>query len=283
MTGRLFLVPTPIGNLEDITLRAIRVLREVELVLAEDTRRTRQLLDHFQITTPLSSLHEHNEHHKTAALIERLEAGARFALCSDAGTPLISDPGESLVAAAIAADIAVESLPGANAAITALCASGITATSFRFVGFLPRGSDRKKALALLQEDTSTLIFYESPRRLAETLADLRDLFGERPLCVARELTKMHEEFLRGTPSSVLAGLPEEVLGEITIVVQGAPEKVRDLSADAVSLTLVLQAALAAKASTKDAAQIAADLLKLPKKMAYQRALELSREGGMKNE
>lgn len=277
MTGRLFLVPTPIGNLEDITLRAIRVLREVELVLAEDTRRTRQLLDHLQITTPLSSLHEHNEHHKTAALIERLEAGARFALCSDAGTPLISDPGESLVAAAIAADIAVESLPGANAAITALCASGITATSFRFVGFLPRGSDRKKALALLQEDTSTLIFYESPRRLAETLADLRDIFGERPLCVARELTKIHEEFLRGTPSSVLAGLPEEVLGEITLVVQGAPEKVRDLSADAVALTLALQAALAANASTKDAAQIAADLLKLPKKMAYQRALELTQK------
>ena len=271
MTGRLFLVPTPIGNLEDITLRAIRVLREVELVLAEDTRRTRQLLDHFQITTPLSSLHEHNEHHKTAALIERLEAGARFALCSDAGTPLISDPGESLVAAAIAASVAVESLPGANAAITALCASGISAVSFRFIGFLPRGSDRRKALALLQEDPSTLIFYESPRRLAETLADLRDCFGERPLCVARELTKLHEEFLRGTPSSVLAGLPEEVLGEITIVVQGAPVKIRDLSADSLALTLVLQAALAAKASTKDAAQIAADLLKLPKKMAYQRS------------
>jgi 16S rRNA (cytidine1402-2'-O)-methyltransferase len=277
MTGRLFLVPTPIGNLEDITLRAIRVLREVELVLAEDTRRTRHLLDHFQLSTPLTSLHEHNEHHKTTALIERLEAGAHFALCSDAGTPLISDPGESLVAAAIAAGIAVESLPGANAAITALCASGISTTSFRFIGFLPRGSDRRKALALLQEDSSTLLFYESPRRLAETLADLRDSFGERPLCVARELTKIHEEFLRGTPSSVLAGLPEEVLGEITIVVQGAPEKIRDLSADSLALTLVLQAAFAAKASTKDAAQIAADLLKLPKKMAYQRALELSKE------
>jgi 16S rRNA (cytidine1402-2'-O)-methyltransferase len=277
MTGRLFLVPTPIGNLEDITLRAIRVLREVELVLAEDTRRTRHLLDHFQLTTPLSSLHEHNEHHKTAALITRLQAGSQLALCSDAGTPLISDPGEALVAAAIEAGVTIESLPGANAALTALCASGISASSFRFVGFLPRGSDRRKALTLLQEDPSTLLFYESPRRLAETLTDLRDIFGERPLCVARELTKVHEEFLRGTPSSILAGLPEEVLGEITIVVQGAPEKIRDLSADALALTQILQAALAAKASTKDAAQIAADLLKLPKKMAYQRALELTQK------
>jgi 16S rRNA (cytidine1402-2'-O)-methyltransferase len=274
MNGGLFLVPTPIGNLEDITHRAIRVFKEVELILAEDTRRTRTLLDHFSINTPLTSVHEHNERARSESLIQRMLDGARFALCSDAGTPLISDPGEALVAAAIEAEIPVESLPGANAAITALCASGISSKEFRFVGFLSRDSARKKELARFVEDPSTIIFYESPRRLKDTLSDLRDVLGERRICVARELSKLHEELIRGTASEVIAALPEEVLGEITVVVEGAPEVVKDESAEAQKLLLVLRAALAAKASTKDAAQIAADLLEIPKKVAYQKALEL---------
>jgi 16S rRNA (cytidine1402-2'-O)-methyltransferase len=272
--GTLSLVATPLGNLEDITLRALRVLREADLVLAEDTRRTRVLLEHHHVATrALESLHEHNERERTARLLRRLDEGQHLALVSDAGTPLVSDPGEGLVREAIEAGHRVDPIPGPSAVIAALIASGLSAESFCFRGFLPRKGERKKLLASLVEETPTQIFYESPRRLRESLEEVRELFGERRLCVARELTKIHQEFLRGTAADVLAALPEEVLGEITLLLAGAPV-VEAAPPDEEVLARVLRVALRAGASVKNAAAAAADELGIPKKNAYQMALSL---------
>lgn len=270
--GTLFLVATPLGNLEDITLRALRVFREADLILAEDTRRTRVLLDQHQIAArALESLHEHNERERTAHILRRLDEGQRIALCSDAGTPLVSDPGEALVRAAIEAGHAIEPLPGASAVVTALVASGLPSEPFCFRGFLPRKGERRKLLDALSKDTATQIFYESPRRLREALEDLHAAWGPRRLCVARELTKLHQEFLRGTAEEVLARLPEEVLGEITLVVEGAAPQ-EEAPADEAALRQALRVALTAGASVKDAAAAVAEVLGVPKKVAYQLAL-----------
>jgi 16S rRNA (cytidine1402-2'-O)-methyltransferase len=225
MAGLLYIVATPIGNLEDITLRALRVLKEVDLIAAEDTRHTRILLDHYDIRTPLTSYHEHNERAKAQPLIARLLGGESIALVSDAGTPAISDPGYRLIVEAISAGIRVIPLPGASALAAALSASGLPSDRFAFEGFLPaKRQERKTKLQDLRQDDRTLIFYEAPHRLSESLQDMLQILGDRQIAVGRELSKIHEEFLRGTVSEVMARLADhEVKGEVTVVVRGATD------------------------------------------------------------
>jgi 16S rRNA (cytidine1402-2'-O)-methyltransferase len=221
MTGKLYIVATPIGNLEDITLRALRVLRECERIACEDTRRTRKLLEHFGIATPMVSYHEHNEAERAAELVEKMEAGASIALVSDAGTPLVSDPGYRLVRAAIDAGVPVVPIPGASAALGALSAAGLPSDAFRFCGFLPpKSSQRRRVLEEWKKETGTLIFYETPHRVVDALEDVTAVMGTRPVAVARELTKIHEEFLRGTAAEIRATLAARpsVKGEITLLI-----------------------------------------------------------------
>ncbi|MBL8056698.1 MAG: 16S rRNA (cytidine(1402)-2'-O)-methyltransferase [Anaerolineales bacterium] len=220
--GTLYLVATPIGNLEDITARALRILREAALIAAEDTRHTRRLLTHFAIHTPLTSYYEHNKLDKLDAVLAALETGD-VALVSDAGTPALSDPGYELVRAALAAGHAVTPVPGPSAVLAALVASGLPTDAFVYLGFLPRkDAERRRLLESVRAEPRTLVAYEAPHRLLETLADLRAVLGDRPAAVARELTKLHEEIFRGTLAEAAAHFAEkEVLGEITLVVAGA--------------------------------------------------------------
>ena len=246
MPAALYLVATPIGNLEDITLRAVRVLREADLVACEDTRQTGKLLRHFDIDKPMVSYHEHNEAARTSELVAKLEGGASIALVSDAGTPLVSDPGYRLVIAAIGAGIPVVPVPGASAVLGALAAAGLPTDAFRFCGFLPvKTTQRRKALEQLRAETCTLIFYEAPHRILDALSDISAVYGNRPVAVARELTKLHEEFLRGSADEVRAQLAARpsVKGEITLLIgKGAPviaatpvdEAVRELEQKGVS-------------------------------------------------
>jgi 16S rRNA (cytidine1402-2'-O)-methyltransferase len=226
MAGRLFVVATPIGNLEDITYRAVRVLREADRIACEDTRQTHKLLDHYGIQKPAVSYHEHNELERTAELIERLRAGEAIALVSDAGVPLISDPGYRLVRAAVEAGIAVEPVPGPSAALAALSASGLPTDAFHFGGFLPaKPGQRIHALERLSEEAATLIFFEAPHRVVEALEAIEQVLGPRPVVVARELTKLHEEFLRGTPAQLRDQLlaREAIKGEITLLIGKATQ------------------------------------------------------------
>lgn len=215
-------MPTPIGNLEDITLRALRVLREVRLIAAEDTRTTRVLLRHYDIDTPLTSYHEHNKLIKLDPILETLAQGD-VALVSDAGTPGISDPGYELIQAAIARGVRVEPLPGPNALLPALVGSGLPTDAFIYLGFLPKKAKaRAELLAGLNDETRTVIVYESPNRLLDTLQAIRDTLGERPLCVARELSKIYEEFVRGTASEVIAHYTANPpRGEVVLVIGGS--------------------------------------------------------------
>ena len=228
--GTLYLVSTPIGNMGDFSFRAVDVLKAVDVILAEDTRHSRGLLDHYGITTPLVSHHEHNEARTTPALVARLTDGESVALISDAGTPLLSDPGERLVAAAIEAGVAVVSIPGASALLAALVASGLPTQPFTFFGFLARkGSDRTRELAALAALTHTAVIYEAPSRVGATLADLVQSAGsDRRACVARELTKRFEEIRRGTLAE-LATYYEDTSprGEVVIIVGGAAEAIVD--------------------------------------------------------
>jgi 16S rRNA (cytidine1402-2'-O)-methyltransferase len=221
LAGTLFLVSTPIGNLEDITLRALRILREeVSAIACEDTRQTAKLLEHFSIRRPLISYHEHNEETRAAELLEMLKNGESVALVSDAGTPLVSDPGYRVVRAAIEHGFPVVPIPGASAALAALAASGLPPDQFRFVGFLPaRSAARRRMLEGLAEEKATIVAYESPHRILESLADIADVLGDRPLVLAREVTKLHEEFLRGTAQFIRHQLETRgaVRGEITVV------------------------------------------------------------------
>lgn len=217
MAGTLFVVATPIGNLEDISARALRVLREVALIAAEDTRRTGQLLARFGIVTRSTSLHEHNEQQKGAGLLARLEAGESIALVSDAGTPTISDPGALLIAAAAAAGVRIESIPGPSAIMVALSASGFAVSGFSFMGFPPKsGSERRVWFERAATASPCLVFYEAPHRIVFTLEDLRRSVGDVQVAVGRELTKLHEEVLRGTISDVLSRLTDPI-GEFTVV------------------------------------------------------------------
>ncbi len=217
MPGTLFLVATPIGNLEDITARALRVLGEVSLIAAEDTRRTSHLLTRYAIKTPTTSLHEHNEAKKAPALIARLQAGESIALVSDAGTPLMSDPGHHLLRLAIEAGIRVEPIPGPSAIIAAVAASGFDTQPFTFLGFPPtRSKDRKAWFERIGSATSTLVFFESPHRIRQTLAQVQQTVGDCQAVVCRELTKVHEELVRG-PISRLSQAPMLETGELTVV------------------------------------------------------------------
>ncbi len=224
--GTLYIVATPIGNLDDITVRALNVLKKVDLIACEDTRHSRKLLDHYGIHKPVISYHEHNEAARAGELIEKLRAGASIALISDAGTPLISDPGYRLVEAAAAAGITVTPIPGPSAAIAALSASGLPTDSFRFCGFFPaKPSQREKLLSSLASDSATLIFYEAPHRILETLEHVLKVLGNRRMVVAREVTKMHEEFIRGTVEEAIAALRARpaVRGELTVLIAKADE------------------------------------------------------------
>lgn len=216
MTGTLFIVATPIGNLEDVTVRALRILKEVDLIACEDTRHTRKLLSHYQISRPTISYHEHNEHSRAGELIARLEAGANIALVSDAGTPLVSDPGLRLVREAIEQGIAVVPIPGASALTAGIAASGLPTDQFAFGGFLPsKRTARRARLAELAALPMTIVFYEAPHRVRQSLADARELLGERLVVIARELTKIHEEFIRGSLPDV--ELPDSTRGEIVLL------------------------------------------------------------------
>jgi 16S rRNA (cytidine1402-2'-O)-methyltransferase len=219
-TGRLFVVASPIGNLEDITLRAVRVLKEVDLVAAEDTRRTGQLLSHFEIRKPLVSYHQFNEAKRTAELIEQLATGKKVALVTDAGSPTISDPGGRLIRACVERGITVEVVPGASAAIAALTVAGFEGNEFVFAGFLPvKSGARRTALEKLTQETRAVVIYESPYRLLKTLGELQTICPERQIVVARELTKKFEEILRGTSEDILKKFEgRSVKGEVTIVI-----------------------------------------------------------------
>lgn len=225
MPGTLYLVATPIGHLEDVTLRALRTLREVSLIAAEDTRRTAKLLRHYEISTPTTSFHEHNERQKLPQILARLEAGQSVAVVTDAGTPGVSDPGQRLAAAAQERGFRVEAVPGASAVLTALLSSGLPTDTFAFLGFPPNRSTARKAwLERWKNEPHTLIFFEAPHRIRQTLGEALSIWGERTIAVGRELTKVHEELVKGQISTVLAKLGE-TRGEYTIVV--APQIAED--------------------------------------------------------
>jgi 16S rRNA (cytidine1402-2'-O)-methyltransferase len=271
----LYLVSTPIGNLEDITLRALRVLREVDLIACEDTRHTRRLLDHFGISKPTISYHEHNELKRAEELAERLARGESIALVTDAGTPGISDPAYRIVTAAIERGVIVTPVPGATAMIAGLVASGLPTDSFLFVGFLPsRKQARRARLEELKSERATLIFYEAPHRIREALLDIREMLGDRPAALARELTKLREQFIRGSVSEIVAHFDgAEPRGEMTLVIAGNRDD---------NLTSVEEASISQQVerlirdeglSRSDAIKQAARSRGLSKREAYQLMLE----------
>ena len=220
LTGKLYLVATPIGNLEDITLRAIRILKEVDLIAAEDTRQTLKLLNHLEISKPLISYHRHNEEIKSELLIERLKLGQNIAIVTDAGTPAISDPGEEIVKLAVSEEIEIIPIPGACALINGLIGSGLDTKDFRFIGFLPLNKKlRKSRLEEIKNEKYTSILYEAPHKIISTLNDLKEVIKDRKIAIARELTKIHEEFIRGTIEEVLEKL-NNPKGEFVILIEG---------------------------------------------------------------
>lgn len=225
MPGTLYIVATPIGNLEDITLRAIRILKDADLIAAEDTRHTQILLRHFTINTPLTSYHEHNEQAKASQLVARLERGESIALVSDAGTPGISDPGYRLIVEATRSGVRVVPIPGPSALIAALSASALATDGFNFRGFLPaRKRERRSKLQELRVERYSIVIYETPHRLKESLDDIRDIFGDRRIVLAREVTKIHEEFLRGRISEVIAEITHrDIRGEVTLIIEGCSD------------------------------------------------------------
>jgi 16S rRNA (cytidine1402-2'-O)-methyltransferase len=271
MSGTLYLVATPIGNLEDITLRALRVLREVDLIACEDTRHTRKLLDHYGIHKPTLSYHEHNEAQRSVELLEKLRQGTSVALVSDAGTPLVSDPGYRLVTKAVESGIPIDPLPGASAILAALTASGLPTDAFLFGGYLPaRQGPRRKLLAKLQEEPATLVFYEAPHRILEALDDIEAVLGARPVVVAREMTKLHQEFLRGTAASLRESLGKRpaLKGEITLLVGRAAAP----SSDQTPLREAVEAAVRTGLGRMGAVKAVARRRGLSKREVY-RALE----------
>jgi 16S rRNA (cytidine1402-2'-O)-methyltransferase len=279
--GTLYVVSTPIGNLEDITLRALRVLKEADLVAAEDTRRTRQLLTHYGIHKPLVSYHEHNERARAEGLLQELREGKSVALVTDAGTPGISDPGVPLIREAVRQKIPLVPIPGPAAAVAALSISGLPTDRFVFYGFLPaKPSARKNLLAGLRRRPETLVFYESPRRLPAFLRDAREILGNRPAAVAREITKVYEETLRGTLSELSERIgEEEVRGEVTVILAGQAE---EEPADPREIREALQACLDSGVSRKEAVEQVARGLNAPKREVYGISLEM-REGPEKND
>jgi len=277
-SGGLYVVATPIGHLEDITLRAIKTLNGVDLIAAEDTRHTSRLLSHYRIRTPLISCHEHNERQRTPELIDKIRSGAAVALVSDAGTPSVSDPGYRLVRAAVEHGLNVFPIPGVSAVIAGLCASGLPTDAFVFLGFAPKKmGKRMDLLASLAEEPRTLVFYESPRRVARFLDDIRSVLGDRLAVLAREMTKLHEEFIRGTLSEILIVLADrpEVKGECTLLVDGAAGV--DPVAD-VDLAHAIRDALAQPgAHLAGLSKAFAKQYNLPRKRVYEMALTIQKE------
>lgn len=273
MAGVLYVVATPIGNLEDISLRALRVLKEVDLIAAEDTRHTRILLDHYDIGTLLVSYHQHNEKAQAPRLVERLEHGENMALVSDAGTPAISDPGYRLVVEALRAGIRVTPIPGASALASALSAGGLPSDRFVFEGFLPsKKGERESRLEALRGENRTVVFYEAPHRLKDSLAALRRFLGNRDIVIGRELSKFHEEFLRGTIDEILAGLAErELKGELTIVVRGAQDR-EQISQD--ELAAEIRRLIGAGVGVKQISESLGERYRLAKRDVYRLALRL---------
>jgi 16S rRNA (cytidine1402-2'-O)-methyltransferase len=277
----LYIVATPIGNLEDMTFRAVRILQEVEAIAAEDTRHTGKLLQHFQITTPQISYHDHNRTSRLPEILARLRQGKSIALVSDAGMPGISDPGYELVKACVEAGIPVVPIPGASAVVTALSAAGLPTDRFVFEGFLPaKGKERRDRLDALQSESRTLVFYESPHRLRQTLADFADTFGgDRPIVLARELTKLHEEFWRGTVQGAIAHYEtRDPQGEYTVLLAGgtAAPVVLSESALKAELAALLQQGLSRSQASRQLAQ----QTQLPRRDLYQLALSLSEGDGV---
>jgi 16S rRNA (cytidine1402-2'-O)-methyltransferase len=278
MAGTLYLVATPIGNLDDITFRAVRTLKEVSLIACEDTRQTRKLLNHYGIRTPLLSYHEHNEAQRTPELVEKLQAGENIALVSDAGTPLVSDPGYRLVERCVAEGVRVEPIPGPSAVLAALTASGLAADRFYFAGFLPAGAGRRrKELEQLKELRATLVFYEAPHRILKTLADVEEILGNRPVVLARELTKIHEEFLRGTAGALrkeLEGRPS-IRGEFTVVVGRPPEREEEQQSG--SIASEVEECVRSGMSRMEAVKAVARRHGLSKREVYQAAATRTRQ------
>ena len=276
--GLLYLVATPIGNLEDITARALRILREANLIAAEDTRVTRKLLSHFDIHTPLTSYHAHTSEGKSDSLVEKLKAGQTIALVSDAGTPAISDPGADLVAAAIAEGIRVEPIPGPSAVIAAIITSGLPTGRFVFEGFLPRTKpDRRERLLAASRETRTVIFYEAPTRIREILADLLKVCDpNRRIVAAREVTKKFEEFVRGTLTEVQAHFAaNDPRGEFVLILEGAGESTTAAPADDFPDTeTLLREALERGLSARDAARDIAKQTGEPRNVVYALAMRL---------
>lgn len=276
--GVLYIVATPIGNQEDITLRALKVLRQVDGVAAEDTRHTGKFLTHHGITTRLISYHEHNEHTRTPALISRMTAGESIALVTDAGTPAVSDPGYRLVKAAVESGIRVVPVPGVSAAITALSVGGLPTDAFVFLGFpAKKKAKRIQQLQSLADESKTLIFYESPKRITSFLAEVREILGDRSAVLGREMTKLHEEFLRGPISGImeaLSGRPA-VKGECTLLVAGKEAgDVSLLASDPEALHDKIAAAMAAGSSLTDVSRKLSTLLGVSRKMVYDIALKI---------
>ena len=275
----LYVVATPIGNLADITLRALQTLQGVDLIAAEDTRHTLRLLRHYRIRTPLISCHEHNEHQRTPELIEKIQAGASVALVADAGTPSLSDPGYRLVRAAVEAGLDLFPIPGVSAAITALCVSGLPTDAFVFVGFVPRKAGKRlELLTGLAAEPRTLVFYESPRRVRGLLEAIRTLMGDRPAVLAREMTKLHEEFIRGPLSAIETRLADraEIKGECTLLVAGraAPDAVAAGDLEAALVEALARPGAHLSRLTQDLAR----QYGLPRKTVYALALDIQKSG-----
>ncbi|MBN1842011.1 MAG: 16S rRNA (cytidine(1402)-2'-O)-methyltransferase [Deltaproteobacteria bacterium] len=278
-SGTLFVVATPIGNMEDITLRAIRTLTEVDLIAAEDTRQTRKLLSRYEISTPFVSYHDHNKEKRTPELLQKLKAGASIALVTDSGTPSISDPGYCLVRAAIQEAVPVVPIPGASAVVTALSVCGLPTDSYVFVGFVSRKSGKRKLLLdRLALEPSTLIFYESPKRLLDLMREILDVMGNREAVVARELTKLHEEVLRGPLNTMVKEISARLSlkGECTLLVSGW-HKAGEVDLETIRnhlRRLGMEKAL----SLSDRAKEVARKYSLSRKVVYEEALKLEKEG-----
>lgn len=277
MSGKLYICPTPIGNLEDITYRTLRVLNEVDLIAAEDTRHSIRLLNHFDISKPLTSYHEHNKDHKGSYLISKLLDGENIALISDAGMPGISDPGEEIVKEAIENNIEIEVLPGATAFVTALVGSGLQTSKFAFEGFLDRDKKtRRQQLEEVKEERRTMIFYESPHRLKETLKDMLKILGNRQISVNRELTKKYQEIIRENIETVINIFNEkEVKGEFVLILDGFKgEKTVQNSYDDLTEREYVEKLMEDGIDKKDAIKIVCKERKLKKDVVYKQVLDL---------